>query len=173
MPAAAKSRSPKKNHPAAPGPFTTEVLAVHGPPDPDRVLTTNFDKFVDTLAASPDPRVEDVSRLSAGSDLILGIIDGDLRFGNAAPTVPQDSDLADRILALTDDAFGYAHRILEQDAYNTAYYENEEHQRMCENMETTLTLLDYTEGDTIFRRTCGQLILLEGAEDPAAAKELL
>lgn len=170
---ATRSRPRKKKRPGMAQPVRTETFAVHGTPEPDRVLTVDFSRFVDALAATPDPRTADVAGLSAGSDLLLGIMEGDLVFEKAAPAASAGADLADRILALTDDAFEYAHRILEQDAYNIAYHENEDHKRLCEMMQATLTLLDYTDDAAVFRSACSQLLAREGAEDAAAARELL
>lgn len=173
----ANRKSRKRKRPGRARAVRTEILTVHGPRDPDRVLTVDFDAFVDALAATPDPRVEDMPALSAGADLLLSIMDGDLRFEKAAPAAepaaPTGADLADRILGLTDDAFEYAHRILEQDAYNTYHYENEEHQKMCESMEATLKLLDHSDDDALFEDTCRQLLQMTNAQDAAAARELL
>lgn len=146
---------------------------VSGPAHPARVLTVDFDRFVEALGEVREPVASEMDRLAAGSDILLGIMHGYMHFGAGSPGLPPEADLADRILALTDTALENAHRILEQDAYHVEYQEDEADPGSSERMRQTLKLLDYRDDPDVYRDLATRLLAHAPAEDPAAARGLL
>lgn len=172
MTATAAARRGRAGVQARPG-AAHQTLHVSGPADPDRVLTLNFDAFVDALKNVSEPLSGEIDGLAAGADLLLGIMDGALDFGSATPGAPPRATLAERLLALTDGAFEHAHRILEQDGYDTCYLNDAAHEAAATRMRKTLKLLDYREDPRVFEQLADQLRALAGVEDRTAAGELL
>lgn len=157
-----------------PASSSRQTITVLGPKDPDRVLAIDFEKFLDGLLRTPEPRAKDLDELSAGADLLLGLADGRTYNCTYNPRAPNpELPLAERILALTDEALDTAHRILEQDAYHTLYFDTEDERVAAERMEHTLKLLDYRDDKDTFEEVCRLLLSRAAAEDPSAATELL
>jgi hypothetical protein len=145
-------------------------IAVSGGDDPDRVLTLRFDLFVESAIALPEPEGDDeLRKLGRGADLLLGLMDGGADFGTAAPGEP--GDFASSVLALTDDAFDQAHRILAQDPYHHEHFGGAGAED--DRVGFLLRLLDHLADDGIFRRIRDGLLGAEPAEDAAVAGELL
>ena len=164
--------TPATARPNAPTNARTTVR-VSGPFHPARVLTVDFDRLVEALGEVQEPIAREMEGLAAGSDLLLGILHGDLSFGAASPGAPPGADLAGRILALTDTALDFAPRILEQDAYNTLYFGDDNHRASSERLRQTLKLLDYRDDPDVYRDLATRLLAHAPVEDPAAARGLL
>lgn len=99
---------------------------VEGGEDAARVLVVDFDRITDRLSAVPYPEEEDVASLRAGQDLLRGLMDGskeDMDFGRATPGLPPGASFADRVLALTDEAFFAANDILGWDEWQPIHGE--------------------------------------------------
>ena len=151
-----------------------QTITVLGPSDPDRVLAIDFEKFLDGLLCTPEPREEDLDELSAGADLLLGLEDGRTYSATYSPRAPDPKlPLAERILALTDETLDTAHRILQQDSYHALYFDTEEERSAAERMEHTLKLLDYRDDEDTFHEVCRRLLSRNAAENPSASQELL
>lgn len=145
-------------------------IPVSGGEDPDRVLTLRFDRFVEAAIALPEPDGDDELRtLGRGADLLLGLMDGGADFGTAAPGEP--GDFASSVLALTDDAFDEAHRILAQDPYHHEHFGGAGAED--DRVGFLLRLLDHLADDGAFCRIRDGLLGAEPAEDASVAGELL
>ncbi len=96
---------------------------VEGSPKDPRRLTIDFPAFVERLEATPELDHEKLVRLCAGADLIDSLAAGGGRgFGEAAPGVGEDADIAEQIMALTDEAFETGAELLETaDPYDDDY----------------------------------------------------
>ncbi len=140
-------------------------IPVSGAADPDRVLTLRFDRFVEEVLGAPEPHdLGELDRLGAGADFLLDLTGGGMDFG-AAPGEP--GDLADYVLALTDDALEEAHRILGYEAYEPPGHDHPDpHGRW---LGTLLRLTDHLGDEATFRAICDALIRAEPVEDPSVA----
>lgn len=133
-------------------------IPVSGEENPDRVLTLRFDRFVDEMLATPEPRSrDDLERLGEGADFLLDLTGGGM-----------PDDLAGAILALSDDAFDQAHRILAHEAYYEPpdhYYADPEGRRLG----PLLRLTDHLRDEATFAGIRDGLLNAEPAEDPSVA----
>lgn len=83
-----------------------------------RDLRIHFEAFIGELIALGDPDESHLQELLAGADL-LQALDGETdRFGSAAPGVSEAAEFTDKVLAITDEAFGAAHELLGQSDWN-------------------------------------------------------
>ena len=83
-----------------------------------RTLRVDFDGFIGELLALGDPDEERLVQLLAGADL-LRALDGETdRFNSAAPGVGTAAEFTDKVLAITDEAFGAAHELLGESDWN-------------------------------------------------------
>lgn len=83
-----------------------------------RTLRIHFDAFTSELLTLGGPDEERLVELLAGADL-LRALDGETdSYGSAAPGVSEAAEFTDKILALTDEAFGAAHELLGEPDWN-------------------------------------------------------
>lgn len=78
----------------------------------ERRLSIRFDSFIETLSSLPDPDEKQVEEKLPGADLLAALAGQTDSFGAAVADVGEDAPLAERILALTDEAFDAAVDIL-------------------------------------------------------------
>lgn len=98
------------------------VLDVAGPDkaDASRVMRVRFDEFVKSLVSLGDPDEEDLRAFLAGADLVLALAHESDDFGRAAPGAGPEADFAERVLALTDEAFDIAAELLNDEGCDNA-----------------------------------------------------
>lgn len=94
------------------------VQSVTGPDkaNASRVMRVRFDEFVKSLVSLGDPDEEDLRTFLAGADLVLALAHESDDFGRAAPGAGPDASFAERLLALTDEAFDVAAELLNDEA---------------------------------------------------------
>ncbi len=85
---------------------------VEGEEDAPRTIVVRFDEFVGKILALGEPDEEAERELLAGAQLIEALEAESDRFGAAAPGVPANADFAEKVLALTDEAFSAAGELL-------------------------------------------------------------
>lgn len=99
---------------------TVEVtrILLEGSEGAARTLRVNFGAFTGELLALGDPDEPHLMKLLAGADL-LRALDGETdRFGSAAPGVDGAAEFTEKVLAITDEAFGAAHELLGESDWN-------------------------------------------------------
>lgn len=98
------------------------VLDVAGPDKADiaRVMRVRFDEFVKSLVSLGDPDEEDLRAFLAGADLVLALAHESDDFGRAAPRAGSEADFAERLMALTDEAFDVAAELLNDEIHDDA-----------------------------------------------------
>ena len=90
----------------------TARIWLEGSDGAPRTLRINFGAFIEELLALGEPDEPHYAELLAGADL-LRALDGETdRFGSAAPGVSEAAEFTDKVLAITDEAFGAAHELL-------------------------------------------------------------
>ncbi len=151
--------------PASPAP---ERIPLLGEESAGRALTIHFDSFIQGLLALPEPSGEDLARLRCGADLLLGLMNGGEEFGAAAPRAQATADFAEQVIALTDDAFEQARRILDDDPY---YRDLDDAPR--QDTAPLLRLLEHLHDAGTFEEISGRLLAAVSAEDPSVAGGLL
>ena len=93
-------------------------ILLEGSEEAPRTLRVHFDAFIGELLALGDPDGPHLAELLTGADL-LRALDGETdRFGPAAPGVSGAAEFTDKILAITDEAFGAAHELLGESDWN-------------------------------------------------------
>lgn len=88
-------------------------LHLEGSEDAGRALTVDFTGFVQALKSIDDPDPAAESFYEPGLALLGALIEENEDFATAAPGVAADAPLAEKVLALTDEAFEKAHTVLE------------------------------------------------------------
>jgi len=118
------------------------------------------------IICSPEPRDHDeLEKLGAGADLLLDLTGGGMNLSEATSGMP--GDLASTILALTDDAFDQAHRILAHEAYDPPdHYHPDPRGR---RLGSLLRLTDHLRDEATFAGIRDTLLAAEPAEDPSVA----
>lgn len=91
---------------------STHIL--QNPGQPTRTLSVDFDAFVERLVSLGEPRQKELDALAAALSLIRAMESESDDFGSAAPTAGDRADFAERVAAITDEAFEAAHILLEE-----------------------------------------------------------
>lgn len=147
---------------ADPRPGLRVTTRIHGPHDPERILTVDLDELALRVLGAHQPVPADLDRLAAGADLVLEMVNGDSGFGSAAPGTGPADDFADRILALTDEAFEAAQDLILP-----------EYEDQSPELTTQLRILDHRDDPDLWSSLARLFLALEPTEDPQAARELL
>lgn len=87
---------------------------LHNPEQPTRILTVDFDAFVEGLVSLGDPEHKRLDSLMAGVDLIRAMSMESDDFGTAAPGAGAGANFAERVRALTDEALEAAGDLIEE-----------------------------------------------------------
>jgi hypothetical protein len=81
-------------------------------------MRVRFDRFVERLIALGNPSHEDLAALVAGADLAMCLETETDDFGAAAPDVDPAASFAERVAALTDEAFEAAARLVQDEEWS-------------------------------------------------------
>ena len=87
-------------------------ILVEGTEDAPRTVVVRFEEFACKLLDLGEPDEGAERELLAGAQLIEALEAETDRFGAAAPGVPPDAGFAEKVLALTDEAFSAASELL-------------------------------------------------------------
>lgn len=90
----------------------TRIHALSSPDRPSRTLTVDFDAFVARIVSLGEPERGRLDALMAGLDLIRAMDSETDDFGRAAPGTDDRIGFAERLAALTDEAFEAASLLL-------------------------------------------------------------
>ena len=85
---------------------------LEGAEDASNTVVVRFDEFVGKLLDLGEPNEKAERDLLAGAQLIQALEAETDRFGSAAPGAPADAEFAEKVLALTDEAFAAADDLL-------------------------------------------------------------
>ncbi len=141
-------------------------LPIDGPANPDRALVIDFDRFVGALVAYPEPDDKLMRPVLAGLDLVRGLTRHSEvpNLGRAAPGVPAGAGLAERFLALTDEALRGAVDLLNEAEEDDPHYRDQ----LPEHALSRAAAEDVFGGFTEEVRKA--LLSAEPAEDPGASE---
>lgn len=130
----------------------------------ERVLTVSFDSLIEELTALADPDERKLEQKAPGADLLAALAGQTDSFGAASPGVPDAAPLAERILALTDEAFDAAVEIL-----NAADLYDDRRTLEDPELKTLFLRLD----GALFNSIAGHVSSLEAAADRRVAQEFV
>lgn len=133
-----------------------------------RVMRVRFDEFVKSLVVLGDPDEEVLRAFLAGADLVLALEHESDDFGGAAPGAGPEASFAERLLALTDDAFAVAAELLNDEGYDGAAGTN-----LTGRDAARRAVFDLALDEDIYRAVTGALLRCTPRDEAAVAGEFV
>lgn len=143
---------------------------IQDPAEPARVMRIDFESFVERLVALGDPSHDDLDALVAGADLVMCLETETDDFGAAAPGVDPGASFAERVAALTDEAFEAATRLIGDEEWTAGEASKRD---LTAKEALQHAVCEYAFDPDIHQAVAAALLSCPPATDPAIASEFV